>query len=30
MGDYHTTYKAVEGTTTEWDDLQVRGSGRAA
>jgi len=22
MGDYHTTYKAVEGTTTEWDDLQ--------
>jgi hypothetical protein len=23
MGDYHTTYKEKEGTTTEWDDIQV-------
>lgn len=23
MGDYHTTYKEPEGTTTEWDDMQV-------
>lgn len=23
MGDYHTVYKEKEGTTTEWDDLQV-------
>ena len=23
MGDYHTTYKDHEGTTTEWDDIQA-------
>jgi hypothetical protein len=24
MADYHTVYKDVEGTTTEWEDLQVK------
>jgi hypothetical protein len=24
MGDYHTTYKEKEGTTTEWDDIQIK------
>lgn len=24
MADYHTVYKEPEGTTTEWEDLQVK------
>lgn len=24
MADYHTVYKDVEGTTTEWEDLQIK------
>jgi len=30
MGDYHTVYKEKEGTTTEWDDLQVKHGNKAA
>eukprot|EP00245_Coleochaete_scutata_P006147 TRINITY_DN20326_c0_g1_i1.p1 TRINITY_DN20326_c0_g1~~TRINITY_DN20326_c0_g1_i1.p1 ORF type:complete len:249 (-),score=61.77 TRINITY_DN20326_c0_g1_i1:510-1256(-) len=30
MADYHTVYKDVPGTTTEWDDLQVKYGNRVA
>ena len=30
MSNYHTTYKALDGETTEWDDLMVKYGNKAA
>ena len=30
MTDYHTTYKAQEGETTEWDDIQAKHGNKPA